>query len=81
MYEAWLIGGGAIKGIANENAESMTNPKQKIRDLIGRYVETTDQASLTDAIRVGVARSACPSFDKLCRDVDRLYQAIATNAP
>jgi hypothetical protein len=35
------------------------------------YKQTRDQLPMTEAMNLGVCRERCPSFDKLCRDLER----------
>lgn len=46
--------------------------KKWIRDrFLGRYSETVDQPSLTQAMDLVACRRRSPSFDKLCRELER----------
>lgn len=42
-----------------------------VRWMGGEYAETTDQVRLTQAMDLALCRSRSPSFDKLCRELER----------
>jgi hypothetical protein len=80
-FETWLVAGSrtleedlnldAVSGI--EEAEKRRLGKrwiaERMRDV--RYRETVDQARFATAFDPLAARRACPSFDKLCRELER----------
>lgn len=82
-YEAWFLAGArslSQRRTVRDDAIPPDNP-EGIRDAKGYlerhilveeavYRETVDQPSLTEALSLEEAR-ACPSFDKLCRELDR----------
>lgn len=89
-YESWFL--AAIHSLRSdrriaEDAEAPTNPEsirgakehlQRYCMIAGAtYSATVDQPALTDTFSFEEARQACPSFDKLWRDLERLFQQEA----
>ena len=82
MFETWIIGGsGGLSGVFDPSAtvppapEASGAAKSWVKDhLVDRstYSETADQARLTAGINLGMCRDRCPSFDKLCRDLESI---------
>lgn len=86
-YEAWFLTGGA--GISDNasirdeaefppHPESIRNAKAHFKSLMKsghHYSETLDQPSFSNAIDLLLARERSPSFDKFCREVERLLSA------
>lgn len=80
--EAWFIAAieslRGVRGIpgdaaAPEDPESIRGAKEWIGRLMGGpYSEVRDQPALAARFDMGVARSRSPSFDKFCREVERL---------
>ena len=90
-YEAWfLAAASSLRGVRrlsmditdHEDPESVSGCKEWLGRWLpeaARYSETADQAALTSAFDMEVARRGSPSFDKLWREVDAILQhAIAT---
>lgn len=82
-YETWfaasaesLIERGLIKSDARivEHPETDHVGKAWVKRWIakGTYSETTDQAKLSAALDIALARRRAPSFDKLCRELESL---------
>ena len=86
-YETWFL--AAVRSLRGDRgiAEDATAPPdpEAIRGakeylerqcMIPRatYSPTVDQPALTDRFSFDEARQACPSFDKLWRDLERLFQ-------
>ena len=42
-----------------------------------RYSETVDQPKMTASIDIELCRKRCPSFDKLCREIQRTAQRLS----
>ena len=89
-YESWFL--AAIhslqgqRGITNDatapiDPESIGGAKEYLeRNCMvpgATYSPTIDQPALTQRFSFEEARQACPSFDKLWRDLDRLFQPEA----
>lgn len=84
-YESWFLAAADSLAGVRDFPVSMTAPEQpdtKPRDAKGwlthqrgkhrPYSPTADQAPLTSAMDLELARANSPSFDKLCRDVHYL---------
>ena len=86
-YEAWFL--GAIRslrghgGVADNasppaNVESISGAKEFLKNNCMRpeasYSPTVDQPVLTSRFDLEEARRACPSFDKLWRDLEALFR-------
>jgi hypothetical protein len=82
MYETWFVAAAAsltdYLDLPDE-ASIPANPeeeragkgwiKQRIKS--GKYSETADQAALTAKMNLALCRSRSPSFDKLCRELEK----------
>lgn len=86
-YEAWFLGairslrghGGVVDNASPPaNVESIGGAKEFLQRhcmIPGkRYSPTVDQPSLTSRFDLEEARQACPSFDKLWRDLEALFR-------
>lgn len=83
-YEAWFLAtlpslrgkcGVASDAEVVENPEAIRGAKQRLqRAMASRsyYSETVDQPRMSAALDLALARAESPSFDKLCRDIERL---------
>ncbi|WP_369407196.1 DUF4276 family protein [Microtetraspora malaysiensis] len=86
-FEAWFLAAASSlsgrRGLADplrppQDPEAIRGAKEWLsaRKTDGtRYKPTVDQAPLADAFDLGQARKNAPSFDKFCRDVERLLRA------
>ena len=45
-----------------------------------RYLPVDDQATFAERFDLNLARQRCPSFDKRCREAERLLQAMGATA-
>ena len=82
-FEAWFL--AAIRSLRGcrgippdaeppEDPEAIRGAKEWLGNLMKRrYSEVTDQPALTARFSLDEARAASPSFDKLCREVARLF--------
>ena len=84
-YETWFIGAAEslakfldLKGDIPDNPEQSGNKKKWIEDRFRgtRYSETIDQPRMTTQMDLTLCRDRCPSFDKLCRDIEGLLNLI-----
>lgn len=85
-YEAWFLAAAASvaghRGLADDliapaDPEKPRGCKEWLskRRTDGKpYRPTVDQAALTAVLDLALARSNAPSFDKLCREVERLLR-------
>jgi len=84
-YESWFVAcadslsrKGKMRTVPGDsvpvNPESIRDAKKWIGNCMhgGNYSPTRDQASLSAALDIELARSRSDSFDKLCREVQRL---------
>lgn len=80
-YETWFVGAaGSLKGHLRLEAgdADVTDPEQrrygkgwiKQRFTGTKYSETVDQVRLTARMDLEACRARCPSFDKLCRELE-----------
>lgn len=88
-YEAWFLASiDALRGHVGvrpdadppDDPEAIRDAKgrlNELRDQGARYSETVDQARLSARVDVAVARERAPSFDKLCRELERLTASPA----
>lgn len=86
-FETWFI--AAAESIAGrrglpadfrapESPEAIRAPKEWLSQQMGRergYKETTDQPALAAIFDIALARGRSDSFDKFCREVERLIGA------
>ena len=90
-YESWFL--AAVHSLLDDRriAEDATAPPEPeairgAKEYLERrcmipgatYSPTVDQPALTDRFSFEEARQACPSFDKLWRDLERLFQQGAS---
>jgi hypothetical protein len=83
-YETWFVGasGSLAKYLDLEESEhAIANPEggrlKKAwiqRHFRGVYAEAVDQEKLTAELDLARCRVACPSFDKLCRELERVVK-------
>ena len=82
-YESWFIAsaesiaeyvGGTLESEVPDNIEVIQNAKGWLeRNVLNRrYKETRDQAALSSAINVPLARQRWRSFNRLCLELERL---------
>jgi len=82
-YETWFVASAAVltdfltltpDDVNIEDPESARRGKSWIeqRFTTGSYSETVDQVKLTAAMDLQLCRDRCQSFDKLCRELERL---------
>ena len=86
-YESWCIASlesiAPLAGITNdtqvpENVEQIRGAKEWLRQRMPRgdsYKPTLHQAEFSSAIDIGLARQRSRSFDRLCRELQRLLSA------
>lgn len=92
-FEAWFLAGAEslrahrmvlTSAVAPDDPEVIRNAKQYLESRILRpgasYQETVDQPALSAVLNIQQARAA-PSFDKLCRDLDRLLKSTQPTGP
>jgi hypothetical protein len=87
-YEAWFLasieslrGNRGIRPDASfpGDPEEIRGAKERLESLMepgAAYSETLDQPALTDVFDVALARRRAPSFDKLCREFERLLREM-----
>ncbi len=85
-YEAWFLAGASSlagrRGLATDlqappKPEEIQGAKEWLRDRMegkSTYSPTADQTSLTAALDIALTRRASDSFDKCCREIERLLQ-------
>jgi hypothetical protein len=84
--ESWFVAGcralGGVQGLASgieppAAPEDLRNPKKWLEERMrGRsYGETVDAPHLARRFDLAEARRLCPSFDKFCREIQRLVEA------
>lgn len=90
-FESWFLAAApSLAGIRGLAADLKAHPDpENPRDCKGwlthqrvdgqRYRPAVDQSALADAIDLAAARQNAPSFDKFCRDVERLLVAATSN--
>jgi hypothetical protein len=90
-YEAWFLGALAslrghrgVRGNATPppDPEAVSGAKEYLQSQLdsGRYYsETVDQPAFSALFDLALARSACPSFDKLWREFATLLGKLAPN--
>ncbi len=85
-YESWFMASAEsiAAHVGSSSSVELPSSIETIRDAkgwIGRHIlrrsykETSDQASFSSRIDVPLARSRSHSFDRLCREVERLLSA------
>lgn len=83
-YETWFVAAAESLGkyfdfeLANfpDNPEkSLTKKKWIERIRNGTYKETVDQPKFSSEMDLKLCRSRAPSFDKLCREIERMAKA------
>lgn len=88
-FEAWFLAAaeslGGQRGLPKE-IEPPTDP-EAIRDAKGwlrkqmprhrKYTETADQPALAASFDLDLARTRSPSFDKCCREIERLLRSLS----
>lgn len=89
-FESWFLASATSLGGSRrlapelpevEDPESVRGPKDWIESHMGggKYAPTIDQAALASRVDVALARERSDSFDKLCREVQRLVGAVRTS--
>ena len=82
-YESWFIassesialhaGSSAVFDVPSNIEETRNAKRWLARNVLGRsYKETGDQASFSSVIDIPLARSRSQSFDRFCREAQRL---------
>ncbi len=81
-YETWFVAAAEslteflrIKlGDVPENPEQSLSKQKWIEDRLRgvKYSKTVDQQTFTKAMDLALCRSRAPSFDKLCREIERM---------
>ncbi len=72
MFESWLVAGEACEIRTMPQDVELCSPTPILRESLGRYKKTADQPRLTARMKIDLARSRCPSFEKLLRALDAL---------
>jgi len=87
-FECWFLGSKeSLRGIngiietatAPLNPENIRGAKEHLTQNMTRgrrYLSVDDQATFAERFDLNLARQQCPSFDKCCREVERLLEAI-----
>lgn len=81
-YETWFVGVAEslrdyLSLSPNESIPEDPEGQKKRKGWIGkrfknvRYSETADQPALTACMNLDLCRKRCPSFDKLCRELEK----------
>src|SRR5262249_50862655 len=91
MYETWFVAAATSLAGVNDLPPDLVAPadvegnrlgKPWIRKRLPRkYKETADQLSFTEAIDLQQCRDGSPSFDKLCRELERRVPPPPPGAP
>jgi len=85
-FEAWLFGslescrgfmGVPDDAVAPENPEAMGKGRLQGICKPANYKSTVHQVEFVRGMDIDACRSRCPSFDKLCRDLEALVKALA----
>lgn len=72
-YEGWFLAAAeSLELPPCENPEGVRDAKGWLRRAQGSYSPTVDQAGMTARFDLGIARERADSFDKLCRELERL---------
>jgi Domain of unknown function (DUF4276) len=87
-YEAWfLAAASSLAGVGTVRADLQNHPTpESKRDAKGwlsqqmteRYSSTQHQPSFTTKFDLQMARNGAQSFDKLCRDLERMFTELKT---
>jgi Domain of unknown function (DUF4276) len=90
-YEAWFLASAsslASIGTLPIDLENHPHPETKRgakewlnERMTDKYSETRHQPSFTNVFNLQMARRGAPSFDKLCRDLERMFAALHTPSP
>jgi Domain of unknown function (DUF4276) len=85
-YEAWFLASAAsLAGVGSlpDNLEPHPNPESKTgakewlnARMTGKYLPTRHQPTFTKVFDLRVARTNADSFDKCCRDIERLCKEL-----
>lgn len=95
MFENWIVAGSGIlsrvNGLPNPlpqvvNVESMVGKawlEQQLRsvDKARAYSESIDYPEFVRAMDMAASRQSAPSFDKLCRELEKLIPPAASPDP
>jgi hypothetical protein len=84
-YESWFVAGASSlmellnapdANLGQIEANSKHHGKKWVQDRIrrGSYRETVDQVKLTNKLDLALCRRNSPSFDKLCRELEKRFQ-------
>jgi hypothetical protein len=84
MYETWFVAAAASLGTFLVLSGDPQLPSDPERDRLGKawikqriraakYSETVDQPAMTSAMDLRACRQRSPSFDKLCRELERVH--------
>lgn len=89
-YEAWfLAAASSLAGVGTVRADLQNHPTpENKRDAKGwlseqmtdRYSPTQHQTAFTTKFDLQMARDNAPSFDKLCRDLKRMFTELQSQA-
>ncbi len=80
-FETWFVGAAEslgrfleLKNPPPEKPEESGSKKRWVEDRFkgAKYSETIDQAKMAAAMDLTLCRKRCPSFDKLCREIERV---------
>lgn len=86
-YETWFVAAASSLTAhlqLREGDDELTNPEGKrlgkswIKERLAGYSETVDQVRLTAAMDLTLCRERSPSFDKLCRELERRRGDVPT---
>lgn len=70
-FEAWFLAGALVSGTPRQQPEEVRDAKKRVGPT---YKPTADQAAFTARLDLDVARLSSPSFDRCCREVERLLR-------
>jgi len=84
-FEAWFLGAKeslrGLRGIRQDASapalpEHVQGAKEQLTRNMGnhRYLEVDDQPAFAEMMDLGAARKRCPSFDRLCRELERIVK-------
>jgi Domain of unknown function (DUF4276) len=87
-YEAWfLAAASSLAGVGTVRADLQNHPTPENRrdakgwlskQMTDRYSPTQHQTSFTKKFDLQMARDGAQSFDKLCRDLERMFTELKT---